>query len=238
MPLDLRKILEEREEQLSGFIKGIPGQEQDLLSSLVPSIEAKRSQGLRDLGGISGVDPGALNESGARTGRFLGRRLAALSEGRLSDVGRGSVSMKLSEAFRRSGRARDENLSSVGYSRQTMADEINNREALAELSERMARDRDRENISEEYARKGVESQSTQDSDYQAALSRAIFGLVGAAGTGYLLSKGGGGDKLDPYNYAPYSQPGIETLRGQTGFSSTLDPFSLTRSYGYGGRYGR
>lgn len=224
MPIDLRKVMEEQEARTSKLASDFPSREAEFLSSLVPEIESRRASELRSLG---------TAEAGERTSRILGRRLSGLAGTRTAGVGRSALGLSATEKFRIADRIRREKVAADLAARQAMFDEIANRQAMADLQRELMRSGQQETIAEEFSQRGLEQASryAADQDYSAALIRAITGTVGSLGTAYLLSGLGKGEKFEPVNYAPYSQPGISTLRGQTAFSSYLDPFSLRRAYG-------
>lgn len=188
--IDLRQVLQERETELSDLISSQPQTARTSLESLVPGIESRRASTLQGLSGLQGFDSGAFAAESGRVNKNLGRRLSSLSQGRILDTGRRGVEMRLNEASRRLDARRGEQTGAEQFSRTAGMDVYRRKQEEADLQRQLELGRRKEEISDDYARRGValDDQYSGGNDYQAALYRALFGLTGAVGTGLYLNR--------------------------------------------------
>ena len=191
--LNLQDIASQREKTLSDFISGIPGQ-----SVTAGTQMRSKLGGLRDstfsqipsLGTPYGIDPAALAEST----NIQKRKLAQKTESNISrnqlNASTDSIQKRYETNLRialQSGQTLEQ---AVATARQIAQDEANQQFTASENAKKRDVATQKVNISEDFANQGLalEQQYAPQTDYEAAMIRALTGTVGAGLTAYGLNK--------------------------------------------------
>lgn len=230
MPLNLRDIAGGEELNLKNFIEGMPGRSRARIANTLSSVQAAPS--LVDLAGSLGGDRGAAQEQGMLASGRLGRALQSQLAGQARNEGRSATQSQYDNLVRMAtqhGANLDE---ANAYARQNVQQLIGQQQRAAAQSRQLALAGQKQDISEGYAQQGLQNElaaNQPSNDYEAAMTRALFGLAGTGIAAYGLR-----DKpaIQPYSgrlpeqnfgNTMYGDSPI-SLRGQTGFTNPINMY--------------
>lgn len=209
---------------LQNFVGGAGQRSQDRIANTLASVQNGPS--LVGLAGSLGGDPLANQEQGLRSQGNLGRALQSQLAGQSRNEGRSALQLKydtLMKLASQHGASLDE---ANAYARQNVQQQISQQQRAAAQSRQLALAGQKQDISEGYAQRGIQNElaaNQPNTDYEAAMTRALFGLGGVGIAAYGLSQPG----TTPYQgRLPTQTP--PSLMANTGFSSPLDLYGKRR----------
>lgn len=219
MPLNLRDIAGGEELNLQNFLGGMKGRSQNRIANTLASVQAGPS--LVDVAGSLGGDRGAAQEQGMMASGRLGRALQSQLAGQGRNEGRSAIQAQY-DNLTRMATQHGANLDEANaYARQNVQQLIGQQQRAASQRRKLALAGQKQDISEGYAQRGLQNElaaNQPSNDYEAAMTRALFGLAGTGIAAYGLRE-------KPANQ-PYGgqMPGqaLPSLRANTGYSSGLD----------------
>ena len=182
MPINLQDELLRKEQATDAYLKGLKGYETGRQNVARQTLAGSRQPFLKSLGIDQRAIPritGKLNSEAART---LSRRSLGSNRDRLN--------VMYQTALKRAEMAGASQQEADAYARQLVMDEMDRSFQAGEQAADIESSRRRELVSDDYANRGIalQNQYMPDVNYEGALYRSLFGLAGAGGTAYALTR--------------------------------------------------
>lgn len=196
MPLNLQDELLRKQQATDAYLAGIKGESGQLAGNARTSIEAGRNkffgntvnptlQGIGQNLGVNFTGNGGRIQN-SRLGNELDRTLSQSS----FNSSRDAIDKMYATALSRATQAGLTYDQSQAYARQMANDELKRSFQSEQKGKDIQAGLAQQDMNESYAKQGIaiQNQAQPKMDYESALTRSLFGLGGALGTGYLLNR--------------------------------------------------